>query len=277
VCDDELIRLRMGEAMPPREPGDMEVTLDFTAWLARWDDQQAGYQTDREERFQVMFDALEAITGGGSLSAIDLACGPGSLAVRLLDRFPGARVAAVDVDPVLLALGRGAFDCKAGLTFVEADLRGPDWPAALPAGPFDAVLSTTALHWLAAEDIRRLYRDLARLLRPGGAFLDGDHRRFGPERERLAATARTMTELARVRRHSSSAPPENWDAWWNAVRAEPALADAVAARDRLGHAHPHRGRELSDEDHCGLLLAAGFAEAGTLWQHGDDRILAAIR
>jgi len=34
---------------------------------------------------------------------------------------------------------------------------------------------------------------------------------------------------------------------------------------------------VSDEEQCRRLREAGFAEAGTLWQHGDDRILAAVR
>jgi hypothetical protein len=41
---------------------------------------------------------------------------------RLLDRFPGASVVAVDFDPVLLALGRAADGDRAGLRFVDADL-----------------------------------------------------------------------------------------------------------------------------------------------------------
>jgi hypothetical protein len=95
--------------------------------------------------------------------------------------------------------------------------------------------------------------------------------------ELLATAARAMVELARRRRHGSPAAPETWTGWWDAVRAEPALADAMAARERLGHAHPHGRHELADEEQCRLLLDAGFAEAGTVWQHGDDRILAGIR
>jgi trans-aconitate methyltransferase len=37
-----------------------------------------------------------------------------------------------------------------------------------PARPFDAVVSTTALHWLSAAELGELYRVLATLLRPGG-------------------------------------------------------------------------------------------------------------
>jgi SAM-dependent methyltransferase len=254
----------------------MTATIDFHAWLARWDRQQEGYQADREERFQAMFDALEAIAGGPDLTVLDLGSGPGSLAVRLLDRFPGASVVAVDVDPVLLTLGRGAYGGRRGLRFVEADLREPDWTARLGlTGPVDGVLSTTALHWLSGEGIARLYRDLAGLLRPGGAFLDGDHRRFGPRSARLAEAGAAMA--ARRRERAGAPASESWQDWWEAVRAEPALAAAVAQRDRLGHAHPEGRHELSDGRQRRLLLEAGFAEAGILWQCGDERVLAAVR
>jgi trans-aconitate methyltransferase len=55
--------------------------------LARWDRQQEGYIKEREERFEIMFDVLEA-TLGDKFTVIDAACGPGSLSRRLLDRFP---------------------------------------------------------------------------------------------------------------------------------------------------------------------------------------------
>jgi trans-aconitate methyltransferase len=59
---------------------------------------------------------------------LDLACGPGSIAQRLLVRFPAARAVAVDFDPVLMRLGQDALgDLDGRLRWVEADLRRPDW------------------------------------------------------------------------------------------------------------------------------------------------------
>ena len=63
------------------------------------------------------------------LVEVDLGSGPGSLAVRLLDRIPGATVVAVDADPLLLALGRAAYGDRTGLRFADRDLRTPGWPA----------------------------------------------------------------------------------------------------------------------------------------------------
>src|SRR6202034_3999190 len=147
-------------------------------WIDRWDRQQEVYMPDREDRFTAVIDAVEAGTGRPDPLVLDLGCGPGSLAVRLLARLPEATVVAVDADPVTLALGRSGYSAVSGLRFADLDLRTTGWSSrlGLEAGrPVDAVVSTTALHWLSAAELRKLYVTLAGLLRPGGLFLDGDH------------------------------------------------------------------------------------------------------
>jgi SAM-dependent methyltransferase len=87
----------------------------------------------------------------------------------------------VDIDPVMLAIGRGALGTVDGrLRWIEADLASRDWLDALEETQVDAVLSSTALHWLEPEPLARLYHDLGRLLRLDGLFLNGDNMAFGP-------------------------------------------------------------------------------------------------
>ena len=52
---------------------------------------------------------------------------------------------------------------------------------------------------------------------------------------------------------------------------------APAARDRLGHAHPHGRHELTDDDHRRLLREAGFRATDVLWRQGSERLVAALR
>ena len=99
-------------------------------WIRRWDVQQPRYMSDREERFTALIDAVEDGTGRADPLVLDLGCGPGSLAVRLLDRLPKATVVAIDADPVLLALARAAWPDRPGLIIAERDLRSPGWAAA---------------------------------------------------------------------------------------------------------------------------------------------------
>jgi SAM-dependent methyltransferase len=251
-------------------------------WIARWDRQQEIYLADREDRFTALIDAVEAGADRPDPLVIDLGCGPGSLSARLLRRLPAARVIAVDADPVTLSLGRAAYADVPGLAFLDLDLRSSDWPSRLAAEvgrQADAVVSTTALHWLSAAELRRLYAALAGLLRPGGLFLDGDHLRLSAEENPvLARLERAMEEREELRRfpdgHAGRA--EDWREWWQAVAADPSLAEASSAREqRTVHHHGNEGALLGSHD--GALRAAGFAEVATIWQRGGNRILAAVR
>ena len=251
-------------------------------WIARWDRQQEVYLADREDRFAAMIDAVEAGTGRPDPLVLDLGCGPGSLAVRLLARIPAASVVAVDADPVTLSLGRAAYGGRPGLRFLDVDLRVPGWAAGLglkPARPFDAVVSTTALHWLSAAELDELYRVLASLLPPGGLFLDGDHlRRDETEDPVLARLDRVLEERESRRRFpgGQAGRAEDWGQWWQAVAADPALGELAAERE--GRAVHHHGPESTQlAVHTAALSAAGFAEAGTIWQRGSNRVLAAVR
>lgn len=259
-----------------REPvATVDRRVDWSGWVERWDTQQRGYVPQREERFTVLLDALEAVVPASAPVVLDLGCGLGSLTDRLLRRRPGATVVGVDRDPVLLALAGATVDTP-GARFVDADLRAPGWLDALGLdGPVDAAVSTTALHWLDEGQLRRLAVDLAQLVRPGGVVLDGDHLRHAAGTRRLAAAARAVGE-ARATRFGREPAAETWEAWWTAVRADPRLADVVAARDARSWDHSD-AHAATEEQAVRALRDAGFAEVGRLWQYGDDRLLAAVR
>ncbi|MGH3375473.1 MAG: class I SAM-dependent methyltransferase [Actinoallomurus sp.] len=253
----------------------MLTTTVAQKWITRWDRQQEGYLPDREERFTALIDAVEVGTGRPDPLVLDLGCGPGSLSARLLDRLPGATVVAIDTDPLLLALGRGAHAGRPELRFADLDLRDPGWSAELDLDrPADAAVSTTALHWLAEHDLRKVYAELASVLRPGALFLNGDHLDVGtPTLHRLE---RALTERATHRRYGDDAP-EDWRQWWDAAAADPALTGLIAARAEKNAAGHHGSESAHLALHTAALRDAGFGEIGTLWQHGNDRLLCAIR
>lgn len=240
-----------------------------TTWIDRWDAQQETYLPEREERFEVLVDLLEAASGPRP-RVLDLACGPASLALRVLARLPEASVVGVDTDPVLLALARAA--APAGLELVDADLRRPGWTERIRDGPYDAVLSTTALHWLEPDALGSVYAACARLLRPGGLLANGDHLHdlSNPKLDELARA------LDRRRTERQPGDGEDWAGWWDAIRTDPELTQAVAERDRLQFEHLDK-TETNLAVHERALRDAGFDEVGVLWRKGTNAVLVALR
>lgn len=255
------------------------TTIDWAGWLRRWDAQQTAYLPDREARFTAMLDALADLLPE-EFVALDLACGPGAISQRLLERFPRARSVAVDLDPVLLAMGEAVLgDAGGRLRWVEADLTDPGWTARLDESSFDAVLSTTALHWLSVEPLVRLYRDLGRLVREDGVVLNGDNLDFAPHQQRLRLLAKVATERHEVEVFTVGGA-EDWDRWWAALAQEPGATHLLAERARRFAGHTghdgHEGAPIYDV-HEAALRNAGFREVGVIWQHLDNRVLLGVR
>ncbi|GAA3510860.1 SAM-dependent methyltransferase [Streptosporangium album] len=241
-------------------------------WIARWDRQQEGYLPDREERFTALIDAVEA-AGRPDPLVIDLGCGPGSLSARLLERLPETTVVSVDADPLLLGLGRAAYP---HLRFVSLDLRTPGWTESLGLErPADVAVSTTALHWISGPDLAKVYAELATVLRPGGLLLNGDHMETDDTAPAIARLERAVHDRE-TERAFAGGRPEDWSQWWDAVAADPAFAELNAARTTAGADH-HGSESPLLSAHVDALRNTGFAEIGTLWQRGNNRLLCAVR
>jgi len=250
--------------------------LNWHEWIQRWDRQQSGFLPDREQRFTAMLDVLEALLPE-QFVALDLACGPGSISQRLLQRFPQARCVAVDFDPVLLLLGQKELgDMQGRLRWVEVDLRDPVWHTQLGEDPVDAVLSTTALHWLTPSTLVQVYHRLGKLVRPGGVFLNGDEFEFGPH----MPTFRKVDEfvLQRVTRDiAAHSDTEGWSEWWENLKREPGMEDLFAERQRRIIDGAHHDSHPIVELHEAALRDAGFHEVGVIWQHLGNRVVMGVR
>src|SRR4051812_8575303 len=149
--------------------------MDWESWQQRWDRQQEAYLPDREERFAAMLDAVEAACGPAP-RVLDLAGGTGSITRRLLARLPQATAVVLDVDAALLTIARGSFGNDPRVRVCPADLATRGWRDQLaePDGSFDAVLTATALHWLATDRLAEVYVEAAALLRPDGVLVNAD-------------------------------------------------------------------------------------------------------
>ncbi|MBN0047378.1 class I SAM-dependent methyltransferase [Streptomyces actuosus] len=248
------------------------AAADWPGWQRSWDRQQEWYMPDREDRFRIMLDMVEAFVGSAP-RVLDLACGTGSITARLLDRFPDAVSTGVDLDPALLAIARGTFAGDDRVTLVEADLTAPDWPARLPYDTYDAVLTATALHWLRKGPLETLYGRIAQLVRHGGVFLDADHM-IDDTTPRINATEERhrRTRMDRAMRDGAL----DWAAWWALAASDPALAEPTARRFAIYGAHAD-GEMPSAAWHARVLRERGFAEVRPVWASPSDTLLLALR
>ena len=242
------------------------------SWQRSWDRLEEGLVPDREHQISVLLDVVEAIAGTAP-TVIDLACGPGTITCRLLDRLPRAHSIAVDVDPVLLTIASATFANDDRVHVLRADLRDPGWGDALPESQVDAVLTATALHWLPEDAVRRLYRDLALLVRRGGVVAHS-------ERMPLADLPRLGPALAQIEQQHTAGDDRRarWDAWWEQAYREPALQPAVMQRHAVFETtYPTEEFSPPADWHIAALREAGFAEAGLVWRSGPAAVIAAVR
>jgi SAM-dependent methyltransferase len=218
-----------------------------------------------------MLGALEARVGS-RFRFLDLGTGTGSLSERICRQFPNSRGVAIDFDPVLLKLARtGLGDERGRLRWVETDLRSRSSTRSLPPGQFDAVVSSTALHWLAGRELKDLYRQIAGRIRKGGLFLNADELAYPRSSTAFREAARFTRKAAAV------AAGETWDDWWSAIERDRRFSAEVALR-RERYPHSHMGTPTPDLDgHVRRLRSAGFREVEVIWSRWQNRVLAAIR
>ncbi|GGY89076.1 class I SAM-dependent methyltransferase [Streptomyces poonensis] len=248
------------------------IGTDWHAWQESWDRQQEWYLPDREERFGVMLDMVEALVGTAP-RVLDLACGTGSITARVLARFPEANSTGVDLDPALLTIAEGTFADDPRVTLVTADLTDPEWVTRLPYDSYDAVLTATALHWLRAEPLAALYGRLAGLVRDGGVFMNADHMP-DPATPRINA-AESAHRHARMEQAKKDGVLD-WKEWWRLAAEDPVLAEPTARRFEIYGDHAD-GEMPPAAWHARVLREKGFAEARPVWCSPSDTLLLALK
>ncbi|HEX9542349.1 MAG TPA: hypothetical protein VGA04_29850 [Streptosporangiaceae bacterium] len=107
-------------------------------------------------------------------------------------------------------------------------------PPTLRAGP-DRLLAANSLHWLPELVLRRLYADLAGLIRAGGVARNADP--MAPD-----GGERLIEALERHAHQMQPTLPEgelDWEGWW-AARSAMDPADPQKRADRLPLPRPRR-------------------------------------
>ena len=125
-----------------------------------WDPDQ--YLAYGDLRLRPGLDLLARVPLESAGRVVDLGCGPGTLTLRLAQRFESAEVAGIDADEAMLA-GAVERDTERRVSWMTGDLT--TWTA---AHRVDLVFSNAALHWV--DDHPRVLQHWLGQLAPGGVL-----------------------------------------------------------------------------------------------------------
>jgi tRNA (cmo5U34)-methyltransferase len=179
------------------------------------------------------------------LRAADLGCGTGVLGEVLLDAYPEATLAAVDIAPNMVRACRARLErfgerVTCGVGDIAHDSFG---------GRYDAIVSGLAIHHLDDVEKRALYVRIHDALVPGGVFATRD-----------VVLGETAEET------------EAWNEQWRAFLREQGEDDAYWFERHLAEDKPAALR-----DHMAWLEEAGFTDASVSWRRMGFAVWTAAR
>jgi tRNA (cmo5U34)-methyltransferase len=174
------------------------------------------------------------------IRVLDVGGGYGEFSRQVLEAFPASTVVLQDYSGPMLEAARGRLaSFGPRVAFRRSDLMVPGWTSEL-GGPFDAAVSSIAIHNLRkGSAIRAVYCEVARVIRPGGAFFNLDY----------------------------------------IFPRSPGLADLYARSGGRAGARRGGERPAGDEptlEHQLRWLAEGFSEADCLWKDLREALLCGL-
>ncbi len=119
-----------------------------------------------------------ARTNPDATNLLDLGCGAGNYALKMLGRVPEMAVTLVDLSRPMLERARQRVADAGGkhVRMMQGDIRELD----LGGPQFDIVLAAMVLHHLRGDDEwRAVFEKLFRALKPGGSLWIADHVEYG--------------------------------------------------------------------------------------------------
>jgi tRNA (cmo5U34)-methyltransferase len=147
-------------------------------YARRWVEDNTGrpHSPLREEQLDLLLAILRAHLADPAMPrrVLDLGCGGGVVAERVLDQIEDSAVACVDGSPPMLEMARerlARFAARA--TFTHADFESFS-PERLPDRPYGAAFAVQAIHNAADEAKRRTLAGVRAALAPGGLFVLSD-------------------------------------------------------------------------------------------------------
>jgi tRNA (cmo5U34)-methyltransferase len=225
-------------------------------WIAR-----GGWQGPIREMQTAMVLRMIPQPMDAPIKVLDIGAGYGALAAAVLMDRPNATAVCLDASAAMIELGRERTASLINrITFAQASLEDRRWLAAV-TGPFDAVISSRALHHFTENQRRRyIFQEAFGILRPGGCLINADNVR--------ATTARLRERYAQAR-----------DEWLDRQVRERSggkttLEDLKAATPSAYHG-PHNNGYLDEE--LAWLKEAGFEDVDCFWKFGTTVVYGGFR
>lgn len=195
--------------------------------------------SERDQQFALLARLLP-YESDEPIRILDIGAGYGAVASALLDRFPNAHAALLDVSPAMIEEGGKRLGAYAGrYEYVIGDFAAGRLPDSLLShgrdGDFQVIVSSLAIHHLPPEGKQSLYRDIASRLEPGGCFFNIDS--VGAPDHDVEAVYSRVVDRERVERGESRPPSRE-----------------------------HRSERQPLDDHLGWLREAGLINVDCYWK-----------
>jgi len=171
-----------------------------------WVDKDSRRAAEREAQFNAALSWLSVFVSGQA-RVMDLGCGPGTLAEKLLAAFPEMQVICSDGSDEMLKLARQRLASYGErVSFAQADFGADQWAVNLPR-QLDAVVSARAIHNLRKlKLIAPVYAQIHELLRPGGVFINIERINFATPALRRHFRELQLKTRGRVPKMDGAAP-----------------------------------------------------------------------
>lgn len=146
-----------------------EIRSRFSEGSAEYDERIRKIIPRYDEMLEALISGVRPVEGRRP-RVIDIGCGTGAASALLLQAFPDAELTCLDMTERMLDLARQRLKDRGDVRFVLADIYDHEFD-----GPYDAVISSLALHHLIHDqDKKAAYRKIHDALRPGGSFFNAD-------------------------------------------------------------------------------------------------------
>jgi SAM-dependent methyltransferase len=149
---------------------------DSSKYVSRWAEGQDKKENDRQEPFQVLAETIP-YDKKLPIRILDVGAGYGALTQFLLNYFPKATAICQDGSKEMAKLGQERMkQLKGRFDYVLCDFSKSGWTETL-TGPFEAVVSSIAIHNVSPKIIERIYSDIFPLVKSSGCFINFDRER----------------------------------------------------------------------------------------------------